>query len=90
MVNEEGVEVIIHIGLDTVHLNGKGFTVLVKENQMVKKGTPIIELDQEFLKSKGIDLTTPMIVTNGTDMEIEIFTGKGMEKGTTAAICCRN
>lgn len=90
MVNEEGVEVIIHIGLDTVSLNGKGFTVLVKENQMVKRGTPVIELDQEFLKSKGIDLTTPMIVTNGTDMEIEIFTGKGMEKGTTAAICCRN
>ncbi|MDO5785521.1 MAG: hypothetical protein Q4P20_10720 [Eubacteriales bacterium] len=45
---------------------------------------------QEFFKSKGIDLTTPMIVTNGADMEIEIFTGKGVEKGNTVAICCRN
>ncbi|MDO5350159.1 MAG: glucose PTS transporter subunit IIA [Lachnospiraceae bacterium] len=90
MVNDDGVEVIIHIGLDTVNLNGQGFTVLVKKDQIVKKGTPVIELNQEFFKSKGIDLTTPMIVTNGADMEIEIFTGKGVEKGNTVAICCRN
>lgn len=53
LVNDDGVEVIIHIGLDTVNLNGEGFRVLVKENQTVKRGTPVIELDREFFKSKG-------------------------------------
>lgn len=90
IVNDEGVELIIHIGLDTVKLNGEGFRVLVKENQTVKKGTPIIELDQEFFLNKGIDLTTPMIVTNGGGMEIEIFAGNSVEKGNTAVIRCRN
>lgn len=63
---------------------------MAEENQTVKKGTPIIELDREFFKNKDIDLTTPMIVTNGEDMEIEIFAGKRTEKGSTVVICCRN
>lgn len=71
-------------------MNGEGFRVLAEENQAVKKGTPIIELDREFFKNKDIDLTIPMIVTNGEDMEIEIFAGKRTEKGSTVVICCRN
>lgn len=79
IVNDDGVELLVHIGLDTVKLNGEGFRVLAEENQTVKKGTPIIELDREFFENKDIDLTTPMIMTNGEDMEMEIFAGKRAE-----------
>lgn len=90
MVNDDGVEILIHIGLDTVNLKGEGFKVLAEENQAVKKGTPVIELDRGFFNDKGIDLTTPMIVTNGEGMELEKFTDREMKKGSTLAICCRN
>ena len=42
-----GAEIIIHVGLDTVNLNGKGFEVLVKENQKVKVGDPILKVDRD-------------------------------------------
>lgn len=58
---EEGIEILVHIGLDTVNLNGKGFDVLVSEGDKVSKGTPIVEMN--LLGMKGMDLTTPMIVT---------------------------
>lgn len=86
MMIDGGVELLIHIGMDTVNLKGEGFRVLVEENQDVRKGTPVIELDREFLESKGIDLTTPMIVTNGEDMELETFTGREVEKGITETV----
>lgn len=89
MIDDNGVEILVHIGLDTVNLKGEGFQVLAEENQTVKKGTPVIGLDREFFKSKGIDLTTPMIVTNGEDLELEKFTGREAVKGNTVAIHCK-
>lgn len=62
-----GAEILVHIGLDTVALNGKGFEVLVKQGDKVKVGDPIVKIDQAFMKSKGIDLTTPMIVAEGNN-----------------------
>ncbi len=90
IMNEDGAEILVHIGLDTVNLGGEGFRVLVKENQTVEKGAPVIELDREFFESKGIDLTTPMIVTNGETMSLETFTGKEAETGNTVVVRCRN
>lgn len=90
MILDGGVELLIHIGMDTVNLKGEGFRVLVEENQHVRKGTPVIELDREFLERKGIDLTTPMIVTNGEGMELETFAGREVEKGITETVHCRN
>lgn len=61
---DNGLEILIHIGIDTVNLKGKGFTVLKKVNQRVKKGDPIIKIDLDMIK-KDYDITTMLIVTNG-------------------------
>ncbi|MBQ8802172.1 MAG: PTS transporter subunit EIIC [Tyzzerella sp.] len=59
---EEGLEVLMHIGLDTVKLNGEGFTVHVKAGDKVKKGDLIVEVDLELLKEKEINPITPIII----------------------------
>ncbi|MBN2767594.1 MAG: PTS glucose transporter subunit IIA [Campylobacterales bacterium] len=74
MITDRNTEVIVHIGLDTVALEGEGFYRLASEEQSVKAGDPIIEVDLEFLKSKGIDTTTPVIVSSGEKVVNE-FTG---------------
>lgn len=66
---DNGVELLIHIGIDTVELNGQYFTLLVEENQYVKEGTPLIEFDLENIAKAGYDVTTLIIVTNGDSHE---------------------
>ena len=61
---DNGVELLVHIGLDTVKLGGEGFERLVDEGTRVKKGTPIIKIDREFIKSKGCPLIIPVLITN--------------------------
>ena len=57
----DGLEILIHIGLDTVNLNGKGFTSKVKANQEVKQGQLLCEVDLAYLKSQGVRLDTMLI-----------------------------
>lgn len=57
------ITMLIHVGIDTVKLNGKGFNVLVKEGQKVKKGTKIMELDLAYLKSHAPSIATPVLCT---------------------------
>ena len=61
---ENGVELLVHIGIDTVGLNGEGFEQLVEQGTKVKAGTPIIKIDREFILSKGLSLATPILITN--------------------------
>lgn len=61
---ENGIELLVHIGLDTVSLNGEGFQQLAEQGTKVKAGTPIIKFDANFIKSKGLKLTTPVLITN--------------------------
>lgn len=61
---DNGAEILIHIGLDTVANEGHGFTSLVKIGDRVEKGTKLIEFDQKMLLEKGFDLTTPVIISN--------------------------
>lgn len=63
MKADNGFEILIHIGIDTVNLEGKGFTVLKKVNQTVKKGEPIIEFDLNTMKEE-YDTTIILVVTN--------------------------
>lgn len=67
---ENGVEVLIHIGLDSVELKGEGFTQLVEVGTHVPMGTPLLKIDRPFVESKGVTLDTPMIIVNYTDYEI--------------------
>lgn len=64
-------EVMIHIGLDTVNLDGEGFKVLVNEHEKVKKGQPIVKIDRKIFEKNNINLITPMIITS-KDQEIKI------------------
>lgn len=59
-----GVNILVHIGIDTVDLNGFGFERLVEEGTPVKVGTPIIKVDEKLLKEKKYCFITPIIITN--------------------------
>ena len=65
LVSASGVEILIHIGMDTVELNGEGFKPLVKTGDKVRKGQPLVEVDWDLLKSKGYEIVTPVVVSNG-------------------------
>ena len=71
-IKGEKLEILIHIGLDTVELNGKGINVLVEVGQKVKVGTPLVRLDRKFMKEKFVNLMTPMIITNSGDFKLEL------------------
>lgn len=64
MTLENDIEILVHIGIETVSLNGEGFEQLVEQGTTVKAGTPIIKIDREFIKSKGLSLVTPVLITN--------------------------
>ncbi|USR79218.1 PTS sugar transporter subunit IIA [Arcanobacterium pinnipediorum] len=60
---ESGVDLLVHIGLDTVDMRGEGFTALVEKGQAVKAGTPIMRLDAKALRASGKNLITPVVFT---------------------------
>ncbi len=64
MTLDNGLELLVHIGIDTVGLNGEGFEQLVEQGAKVKAGTPIIKIDRDFILSKGLSLATPILITN--------------------------
>lgn len=64
IVADNGVEILIHIGLDTVQLEGKHFTAHIAQGDHIAKGQLLIEFDIEQIKAGGFDVTTPVIVTN--------------------------
>ena len=67
MKTVEDVEILIHIGLDTVQLNGEGFEAMVQCGDKVKKGQLLIAFDKELIEGKGYCLETPVIITNSDD-----------------------
>lgn len=62
--SEDGVELFVHFGIDTVELKGEGFTRLAEENQEVKVGDLIIKFDLELLQSKAKSVLTPVVISN--------------------------
>lgn len=67
---KNGAQILIHCGLETVNLNGEGLMPLVKIEQNVKHGDPILKINIELMKEKNIKLITPVIVTNPNDYHI--------------------
>ncbi|WP_237210376.1 sucrose-specific PTS transporter subunit IIBC [Rothia nasimurium] len=64
MRTDKGVEVLMHIGFDTVELDGKHFTPKVEKGQEVKRGDVLVEFDMAAIKAAGYPLTTPLVITN--------------------------
>lgn len=79
--SEDGTEILIHIGMDTVQLEGKHFKAYVKDGDKVKIGDTLIEFDTEAIKKEGYELTTPVIVTNTNDY-LEVL-ARGSKKVNT-------
>lgn len=63
LLMKNGVEILIHVGIDTVNLKGKGFEVFVEEGQEVKAGTPLLRFDKDCIVSKGYSPIIMMIIT---------------------------
>ncbi len=67
LVSNSGIEMLIHVGLETVTLNGKYFTPKVAEGDSFKKGDVLLTFDLEAIKKEGYDTTTPVVVSNADD-----------------------
>ncbi|MGY0467515.1 beta-glucoside-specific PTS transporter subunit IIABC [Staphylococcus xylosus] len=74
ITSSTGVELLIHVGLDTVQLNGEGFNILVKENDSLQQGQPILKFDKSLLDSKNYDSIIPVIITNSAEFSETIAT----------------
>ncbi|PWZ50932.1 PTS glucose transporter subunit IICBA, partial [Staphylococcus pseudintermedius] len=77
----DGVELLIHIGIDTVKLNGEGFESFVKVGDEVAEGQLLMKVDLEYLQQHAPSIVTPMIVTNLGERQIEVEDVKEVEKG---------
>lgn len=77
ITSKDGVELLIHVGINTVDLKGEGFKALVADNQEVTKGTPLIDFDINFIMEKGYNIIVPVVICNPTDFTNINFTAPG-------------
>ncbi|MDF2632535.1 MAG: glucose transporter subunit [Caproiciproducens sp.] len=61
---ENGIEILVHIGIDTVKLNGQGFERIASEGSAVKAGQPVMRINRKFITESGFSLMTPVLITN--------------------------
>ena len=82
VTSDDGVEILIHIGMDTVSLNGEGFESFVKQNDRVQKGDLMLRVDLDKIKAAGFSVITPIVVTNSSSYKVvKIMTNNQVSKG---------
>ena len=74
---DNGLEILVHVGLETVSLNGEGFEILVKEGDRVKAGQPVAKADLALIRERGLKTITSIVVTGGAD-EKELHCAEGL------------
>ena len=74
---DNGLEILVHVGLETVSLNGEGFEILVKEGDKVKAGQPVAKADLALIRERGLKTITSLVVTGGAD-EKELHCADGL------------
>ena len=90
ITTDNGIELLVHVGLETVTLNGEGFKILQSVNAKVTAGTPILKLDRAFIESKGISLITPVLIANpGTLKNLNPIVNKEVSYGKDVVIECK-
>ena len=83
LLSDDGVEVLIHVGIDAVQLEGKHYDVKVETGQKVKKGDLLLVCDRAAIEKEGYKTVTPMIISNTADFsDVEMITGGKVKKGT--------
>ena len=80
---ENGLDVLVHVGLDVVKLKGEGFQLLKKKCEMVHQGEAVIKVDYDLLKDKGLDLITPIVITNSNEFLLNQKAHGHAESGKT-------
>ncbi len=65
---EEGLEILVHVGIDTVQLKGEGFTPFIQTGDRVTQGQKVLEVDLSVLKNAGKSIVTPVVITNLTEV----------------------
>jgi sugar PTS system EIIA component len=87
ITTSEGIEILVHIGIDTVALEGNGFERLAEEGQEIKAGKPIIKLNRDEIVKKGYSLVTPVIITNPDNIkDLEVRLGANVKAGEDEVI----
>ena len=82
ITTNQGVELLIHIGINTVELNGKYFKAFVKQGDKIKKGQKLLEFDMEKMKAEGYVMESPVIITNWDKYrEISVICGNEIQRG---------
>jgi PTS system N-acetylglucosamine-specific IIC component len=71
IVTDDGIEVLVHVGLDTVDMAGDGFTTLVKTGDIVDEGTPLLRVDLDKIRAAGHPTITPVVVLNSAQAKVE-------------------
>ena len=85
LLSNGGAEILIHVGMDTVKLDGRGFTPRVSQGSRVKKGDLLLEFDLELIQKEGYSTVTPMIVTNTDDYTaVEPVRARSLHTGDAA------
>lgn len=72
VTTKSGVEILVHIGINTVELNGKGFDVLVHQDDEVRAGEPVIRINRKLITDEGFDITTMLVITNNNNEHIDL------------------
>ncbi|MFC4712911.1 N-acetylglucosamine-specific PTS transporter subunit IIBC [Planococcus dechangensis] len=79
---DTGIEILIHVGLDTVKLDGEGFELFVEQGQLVQRGDKLLKLDLKFLDANAPSLATPVIFTNLTEQKVIVLKDGHQQQGT--------
>ncbi|WP_145462079.1 PTS sugar transporter subunit IIA [Staphylococcus haemolyticus] len=84
---DNGLEILVHIGLDTVQLDGQGFEILVSSGDTVQVGDPLLKFDLEYIRNNAKDVISPIIITNSDQTEsIHVNDVKAVIKGETKVV----
>ena len=87
LVLDNGMELLLHIGIDTVEMQGDGFEYLIKEGQEVKAGTPLIRFNRQKIKEAGYSDVTVCVITDGADEKtVHFHTGIYAQENETVII----
>ena len=83
---DTGVEILIHVGLDTVKLKGEGFETLVEQGQLVQAGDALLNLDLAYLEANAPSIVTPVIFTNLTGQKLQMLKDGHQKQGTVSIL----
>ena len=84
---DNGLEILVHIGLDAVQLDGQGFEILVSSGDTVQVGDPLLKFDLEYIRNNAKDVISPIIITNSDQTEsIHVNDVKAVIKGETKVV----